>query len=115
MLAHTDVVALWSANPLNIAENCRNAAAEQALDISTRCSKAAKRIICIDPMRSETMDFLATQRQVDCRPYGYRCGDDAGLSHAGRMTGTMRDFPTLHTPASTNSPDYLSVHDAMTG
>lgn len=41
VLAHTDVVVLWSANPLNTLKIARMPVTSRALDISTRCAKAA--------------------------------------------------------------------------
>jgi biotin/methionine sulfoxide reductase len=41
VLEHTDVVVLWSANPLNTLKIAWNASDEQGIPISTRCAKAA--------------------------------------------------------------------------
>lgn len=58
MLEHTDVVVLWSANPLNTLKIAWNASDEQGIGYFDALRKSGKRLICIDPMRSETMDFL---------------------------------------------------------
>ena len=58
VLEHTDVVVLWSANPLNTLKIAWNASDEQGILWFDRLRKSGKRLICIDPMRSETADFF---------------------------------------------------------
>ena len=49
---------LWSANPLNTLKIAWNASDEQGVSYFDALRKSGKRIICIDPMRSETLDFF---------------------------------------------------------
>ncbi len=58
VLEHADVVVLWSANPLNTLKIAWNATDEQGIPYFDALRKSGKRLICIDPMRSETVDFL---------------------------------------------------------
>ena len=58
VLEHSDVVVLWSANPLNTLKIAWNASDEQGIPYFDALRKSGKRLICIDPMRSETVDFL---------------------------------------------------------
>ncbi|UGS43023.1 Biotin sulfoxide reductase [Pseudocitrobacter corydidari] len=58
VLEHTDVVVLWSANPLNTLKIAWNASDEQGIPYFEQLRQSGKRLICIDPMRSETVDFF---------------------------------------------------------
>lgn len=58
VLEHSDVVVLWSANPLNTLKIAWNASDEQGIPYFDQLRQSGKRVICIDPMRSETVDFL---------------------------------------------------------
>ncbi|WES68668.1 molybdopterin guanine dinucleotide-containing S/N-oxide reductase [Superficieibacter sp. HKU1] len=58
VLEHSEVVVLWSANPLNTLKIAWNASDEQGIPYFDALRKSGKRLICIDPMRSETVDFL---------------------------------------------------------
>ncbi|EMH4164796.1 molybdopterin guanine dinucleotide-containing S/N-oxide reductase [Pluralibacter gergoviae] len=58
IMEHTDVVVLWSANPLNTLKIAWNASDEQGIAWFERLRNSGKRLICIDPMRSETADFF---------------------------------------------------------
>lgn len=59
VLEHSEVVVLWSANPLNTLKIAWNSSDEQGLDYFAALRQSGKRLICIDPMRSESVDFLA--------------------------------------------------------
>ncbi|WP_254556897.1 molybdopterin-dependent oxidoreductase, partial [Salmonella enterica] len=48
----------WSANPLNTLKIAWNASDEQGLDYIAALRQSGKRLICIDPMRSESVDFF---------------------------------------------------------
>lgn len=58
VLEHSEVVVLWSANPLNTLKIAWNASDEQGIGYFEQLKKSGKRIFCIDPMRSETVEFL---------------------------------------------------------
>lgn len=58
VLEHSDVVVLWSANPLNTLKIAWNASDEQGLSYFSALRDSGKKLICIDPMRSETIDFF---------------------------------------------------------
>jgi biotin/methionine sulfoxide reductase len=84
VLEHSDVVVLWSANPLNTLKIAWNASDEQGIGYFDALRKSGKRLICIDPMRSETVDFFGDSGVVSAA-HGDRCGDDARYRpYAGR-------------------------------
>ncbi|QCT18946.1 molybdopterin guanine dinucleotide-containing S/N-oxide reductase [Jejubacter calystegiae] len=58
VLEHSEVVVLWSANPLNTLKIAWNASDEQGIGFFEQLKQSGKRLICIDPMRSETAAFL---------------------------------------------------------
>ncbi|MTD37391.1 molybdopterin guanine dinucleotide-containing S/N-oxide reductase [Erwinia sp. CPCC 100877] len=58
VLEHSEVVVLWSANPVNTLKIAWNASDEQGIDFFEQLKQSGKRLICIDPMRSETATFL---------------------------------------------------------
>ncbi|VDZ76033.1 biotin sulfoxide reductase [Salmonella bongori] len=78
MLEHSDVVVLWSANPLNTLKIAWNASDEQGLGYVAALRKRGKRLICIDPMRSESADFFGDKMEWIAPAYGHRCGINAG-------------------------------------
>lgn len=63
VLEHSDVVVLWSANPLNTLKIAWNASDEQGIGYFEQLRNSGKRLICIDPMRSETVDFFGDRME----------------------------------------------------
>lgn len=58
ILEHSEVVVLWSANPLNTLKIAWNASDEQGIAYFEALRKSGKKLICIDPMRSESVEFF---------------------------------------------------------
>ena len=58
ILEHSEVVVLWSANPLNTLKIAWNASDEQGIAYFDALRKSGKKLICIDPMRSESVEFF---------------------------------------------------------
>lgn len=81
VLAHTDVVVLWSANPLNTLKIAWNASDEQGIGYFDALRKSGKRIICIDPMRSETMDFFGDSAEWIAPHMGTDVAMMLGIAH----------------------------------
>ncbi|MCQ4367480.1 molybdopterin guanine dinucleotide-containing S/N-oxide reductase [Enterobacter asburiae] len=81
VLAHTDVVVLWSANPLNTLKIAWNASDEQGIGYFDALRKSGKRIICIDPMRSETMDFFGESAEWIAPHMGTDVAMMLGIAH----------------------------------
>jgi biotin/methionine sulfoxide reductase len=81
VLEHTDVVVLWSANPLNTLKIAWNATDEQGIPYFDALRKSGKRIICIDPMRSETMDFLGDSAEWIAPHMGTDVAMMLGIAH----------------------------------
>ncbi|EMX9262345.1 biotin sulfoxide reductase [Escherichia coli] len=63
VLEHSDVVVLWSANPLNTLKIAWNASDEQGLSYFSALRDSGKKLICIDPMRSETVEFFGDKME----------------------------------------------------
>ncbi|MBK4716645.1 molybdopterin guanine dinucleotide-containing S/N-oxide reductase [Enterobacterales bacterium BIT-L3] len=63
VLEHSDIVVLWSANPLNTLKIAWNASDEQGIAWFERLKHSGKKIICIDPVRSETAVFFGENAQ----------------------------------------------------
>lgn len=81
VLEHTDVVVLWSANPLNTLKIAWNASDEQGIGYFDALRKSGKRILCIDPMRSETMDFLGDSAEWIAPHMGTDVALMLGIAH----------------------------------
>ncbi|MCS5968259.1 molybdopterin-dependent oxidoreductase [Klebsiella variicola subsp. variicola] len=102
VLEHSEVVVLWSANPLNTLKIAWNASDEQGIPWFDRLRQSGKRL---DLHRSDAIGnrrFLWRFDGMDRAAYGHRCRADAGGSPirwwriAGRM---MRFLPAA--PAAT--------------
>ncbi len=76
----SDVVVLWSVNPLNTLKIAWNASDEQGLS-SSALRDSGKKPICIDPMRSETVDFFGDKNGVGGTAHGHRCALMLGIAH----------------------------------
>ena len=81
VLEHTEVVVLWSANPLNTLKIAWNASDEQGMSYFDALRESGKRIICIDPMRSETMDFLGDSAEWLAPHMGTDVAMMLGIAH----------------------------------
>lgn len=58
ILKHSDVVVLWGMNPLNTLKVAWSTADGENLEFYQHLKKSTKTIIVIDPIRTETFDFL---------------------------------------------------------
>ena len=81
ILEHTDVVVLWSANPLNTLKIAWNASDEQGIPYFDQLRKSGKRLICIDPMRSETVDFFGESMEWIAPHMGTDVALMLGIAH----------------------------------
>lgn len=81
VLEHAEVVVLWSANPLNTLKIARNASDEQGVSYFDALRKSGKRIICIDPMRSETLDFFGDSAEWIAPHMGTDVAMMLGIAH----------------------------------
>ncbi|HGH5981130.1 TPA: molybdopterin guanine dinucleotide-containing S/N-oxide reductase [Kluyvera georgiana] len=81
VLEHTDVVVLWSANPLNTLKIAWNASDEQGLPYFEQLRQSGKRLICIDPMRSETVDFFGESMEWIAPHMGTDVALMLGIAH----------------------------------
>ena len=81
VLEHSEVVVLWSANPLNTLKIARNASDEQGIRWFDRLRQSGKRLICIDPMRSETVDFFGDSMEWIAPHMGTDVALMLGIAH----------------------------------
>ncbi|MEX9254892.1 molybdopterin guanine dinucleotide-containing S/N-oxide reductase [Pseudenterobacter timonensis] len=81
VLEHTEVVVLWSANPLNTLKIAWNASDEQGMSYFEALRKSGKRLICIDPMRSETVDFFGDKMEWIAPHMGTDVAMMLGIAH----------------------------------
>jgi len=81
ILEHTDVVVLWSANPLNTLKIAWNASDEQGITFFNKLRNSGKRLICIDPMRSETVDFFGDKMEWIAPHMGTDVALMLGIAH----------------------------------
>ncbi|EMO0474004.1 molybdopterin guanine dinucleotide-containing S/N-oxide reductase [Pluralibacter gergoviae] len=81
ILEHTDVVVLWSANPLNTLKIAWNASDEQGIPWFDRLRRSGKKLICIDPMRSETAEFFGERMEWIAPHMGTDVALMLGIAH----------------------------------
>ncbi|MDF7679710.1 molybdopterin guanine dinucleotide-containing S/N-oxide reductase [Enterobacteriaceae bacterium ESL0689] len=87
LLEHSDVVVLWSANPMNTLKNAWSASDEQGRQWLDRLRKSGKRLICIDPVRSETVDFFAEAGEWIAPHMGTDVALMLGIAHTLQQNG----------------------------
>ncbi len=75
------MVVLWSANPLNTLKIAWNASDEQGIPYFEQLRKSGKRLICIDPMRSETVDFFGETMEWIAPHMGTDVAMMLGIAH----------------------------------
>lgn len=61
VLEHSKVVVIWGANPLATLKIAWTSSDEYGLKYFEELKKSGKKIICIDPIRTETCDYLNAQ------------------------------------------------------
>ncbi|TAT60144.1 trimethylamine-N-oxide reductase TorA, partial [Enterobacter cloacae] len=109
VLEHTEVVVLWSANPLNTLKIAWNASDEQGIGYFDALRKSGKRIICIDPMRSETMDFFGDSAEWLAPHMGTDVAMMLGIAHTLVENGWHdADFLARCTSGFDKFADYLT-------
>lgn len=63
ILEHSDVVVLWGLNPMNTLKIAWSSTDESGMEFFHQLKKSGKTIICIDPIRSETIEFFGDNAQ----------------------------------------------------
>lgn len=58
ILESSDIVVLWSANPITTLRIAWTSTDQQGLEYFKKLKESGKRIICIDPVRSESCEYL---------------------------------------------------------
>ena len=110
VLEHTDVVVLWSANPLNTLKIAWNASDEQGIPYFEALRKSGKRLICIDPMRSETVDFFGDSMEWLAPHMGTDVSLMLGIAHTLVENGWQDDDFLARCTTG-----YGIFHDYLTG
>ncbi len=109
VLEHSEVVVLWSANPLNTLKIAWNASDEQGIAFFDRLRRSGKRLICIDPMRSETVDFFGDSMEWIAPHMGTDVALMLGIAHTLLENGWQdSDFLTRCTEGYEVFATYLS-------
>lgn len=109
VLEHAGVVVLWSANPLNTLKIAWNASDEQGIQYFDALRKSGKRLICIDPMRSETMDFFGDSAEWIAPHMGTDVAMMLGIAHTLVENGWQDDaFLARCTSGYEKFADYLT-------
>ncbi|ELY4157716.1 molybdopterin guanine dinucleotide-containing S/N-oxide reductase [Cronobacter turicensis] len=81
VLEHSDVVVLWSANPLNTLKIAWNASDEQGIGYFEKLKESGKKLICINPMRPETADFFGERMEWIAPHMGTDVALMLGIAH----------------------------------
>ena len=109
VLEHSDVVVLWSANPLNTLKIAWNASDEQGIGWFEKLKRSGKRLICIDPMRSETVDFFGDSMEWLAPHMGTDVALMLGIAHTlVENNWHDREFLTACTHGYAIFADYLT-------
>ena len=108
VLEHTDVVVLWSANPMNTLKIAWNASDEQGLPYFEQLRHSGKRLICIDPMLSETVAFFGESMEWIAPHMGTDVALMLGIAHT-LLTNNWHDaeFLSRCTTGFPTFADYL--------
>lgn len=61
ILEHSDIVVLWSANPITTLRISWTSTDQKGLEYFKKLKESGKRIICIDPVRSESCEYLGAE------------------------------------------------------
>ncbi|MBF0783971.1 trimethylamine-N-oxide reductase TorA [Muribacter muris] len=61
LLEHSDIIVLWSANPLTTMRIAWTSTDQKGIEYFKKYQAKGKRIICIDPQRSETCQMLGAE------------------------------------------------------
>lgn len=108
VLENSEVVVLWSANPLNTLKIAWNASDEQGLAYFEALRDSGKRLICIDPMRSESVDFFGDKMEWIAPHMGTDVALMLGIAHTLVENGWHdEDFLSRCTTGYDRFADYL--------
>ncbi|EGT5762492.1 molybdopterin guanine dinucleotide-containing S/N-oxide reductase [Cronobacter sakazakii] len=91
VLEHSDVVVLWSANPLNTLKIAWNASDEQGIGYFEKLKESGKKLICINPMRPETADFFGDRMEWIAPHMGTDVALMLGIAHTLVENGWQDD------------------------
>lgn len=61
IVENTELLVIWSSNPLNTLRIAWTSAEPEGIDYLAKIKASGKRIICIDPVKSETCQFLEAE------------------------------------------------------
>lgn len=61
VLESSEIVVLWSANPMVTLRNAWTSSDQQGIEYFKKLKESGKRVICIDPVKSETCEYLGAE------------------------------------------------------
>lgn len=61
VLESSEIVVLWSANPMATLRNAWTSTDQQGVEYFKKLKESGKRVICIDPVKSETCEYLGAE------------------------------------------------------
>ncbi|MDB1124366.1 trimethylamine-N-oxide reductase 2 [Vibrio algarum] len=100
VLEHSNVVVLWGLNPMNTLKIAWSSTDESGIEFFHQLKKSGKTIICIDPIRSETIEFF---------------GDKAQWIAPNPMTDVAMMMGVAHSLVSNNKHDKAFLEKYTTG
>lgn len=66
VLEHSKVVVIWGANPMDTLKIAWTATDDQGLKYLSKLKDSGKKIICIDPIKSDTIEFFGKKTEHIC-------------------------------------------------
>ncbi|GKX54439.1 trimethylamine N-oxide reductase I catalytic subunit [Leminorella grimontii] len=108
ILEHSQVVVLWGVNPLNTLKAAYSITDEQGLEFFNQLKSSGKKVIAIDPMRSETIEFFGDNAQWIAPHVGTDVAMMLGIAHT-LVTKSMHDkaFLDKYTTGYDKFEEYL--------
>ena len=82
IMEHSQVVVLWGVNPLNTLKIAWTSSDEQGLEFFNQLNRSGKKVIAIDPMRSETIEFFGDNAEWIAPNMGTDVAMMLGIAHS---------------------------------
>lgn len=108
ILENTQVVVLWGMNPLNTLKIAWTSTDEQGIEFFNQLKSSGKKVIAIDPMRSETIEFFGDNAQWIAPNMGTDVAMMLGIAHT-LVTKSLHDkaFLEKYTTGYDKFEEYL--------
>lgn len=108
ILEHSKVVVIWSANPIDTLRIAWSSTDDQGIEFFKKLKESGKKIICIDPIRSSTIDFFGKSAEhIVLRP-NTDVAMMLGIIHTMLKSGKYdKDFIETYTEGFDIFKDYV--------